>query len=60
MTGGFVEGIKALQYRSQVCNGSATLFMNPVTGKINLMLANGELLTEDSIAARLTDQRFKH
>jgi len=53
-----IEGIKALSYRTKVCNQKAIFFLNPMTNEINVELANGEILSEHEISQGAI-QRFR-
>ena len=50
---GFNAGIKALKYRFNNCKQGYEIFDNPVDGKIQIILRNGEVLEQAEIADRL-------
>lgn len=49
---GFKAGIKALKYRHRNCRRGYSLFKHPVTGKTQMLLKSGDIITEDQIAER--------
>jgi len=53
---GMIAGIKAAIYRIRTCRSGYSLFSNPLTGKVQMLLVNNKMLTEESIADRYLDQ----
>ncbi|APG60641.1 membrane protein insertion efficiency factor YidD [Christiangramia salexigens] len=50
---GFVEGIKAIKYRYRNCRPGFSLLTNPVTGELNMLLPNDDIVEEKNIAKYL-------
>ncbi|NVN18027.1 membrane protein insertion efficiency factor YidD [Muricauda sp. HICW] len=50
---GFVHGLKAFRFRYSNCRGGCGIFTNPITQETQLILPNGEVLSENQIAKRL-------
>ena len=50
MTNGFISGIKVFVYRVDVCNSSSKYFINPITGKLNLLTRSGEVIDHQQIS----------
>jgi len=50
---GFAAGLKALRYRFATCRQGAALYINPCSGKAEMILANNDILRHDEIAIRL-------
>lgn len=55
---GLLKGIKALQYRISTCKEGAGLFLNPLTGKIQMILPNNEILEEQYISETILNQHL--
>jgi putative component of membrane protein insertase Oxa1/YidC/SpoIIIJ protein YidD len=49
---GFISGLKALKYRFLNCRSGAHLIENPLTGKIQIILPNHQILDEKEISKR--------
>nr|WP_315027605.1 membrane protein insertion efficiency factor YidD [uncultured Chryseobacterium sp.] len=52
MAGGLFKGLKALKYRYENCRSSAALIQNPLTGKLQIILPNNQILNETEISER--------
>ncbi len=50
---GFFQGMKALKYRYHNCREGFEIFENPVDHTTQMILPNGDILTEPEIAERL-------
>ena len=48
---GLIKGLMALQYRFQNCRGGYRTFRNPINGKIEILLPNGEIIKEKDFRA---------
>jgi putative component of membrane protein insertase Oxa1/YidC/SpoIIIJ protein YidD len=53
-SGGFLNGIKALNLRFKTCRHGFEVFVNPIDGTKQILLTNGEILKEEVIAERFT------
>lgn len=51
-TGGFIAGVKAFKYRFQNCRSGAHLIENPLTGRLQMILPNHQVLNEQEISKR--------
>jgi len=51
-TKGFIAGIEAFLFRYKNCRGGFSLFKNPLTGKIQMVLRSKKIIGEDEIAPR--------
>jgi len=49
---GFISGLKASLYRYKTCKRGYSVFQNPVTGKVQMILANNRMIPEELIADR--------
>ena len=50
---GLVRGLQALQYRIKNCRPGASLFINPLTGKREMLLLCQDIIAEHDIADHL-------
>ena len=50
---GFFNGIKAFNYRFKNCRSGFEIFKNPVSGKIQMILPNNDVLEEKDISKNL-------
>ena len=50
---GTVAGLKALHYRFKTCRYGAIVYINPSSGKAEMILANKDIITHDKISDRL-------
>ena len=55
--GRLLDGLRALNYRIKTCNPYFQLYKNPMTSETEIILSNGDTLTEDKIAVRLIEER---
>ena len=53
---GLMVGLRSLNYRIKTCNPYFQLYKNPMTMETEIILSNGDTLTEDEIAERLIDR----
>jgi uncharacterized protein len=49
---GFISGLKAFKYRFQNCRSGAHIVENPITGKLQIILPNHEILEEKDFSER--------
>lgn len=49
---GIISGLKALKYRFENCRSGAQIFENPITGKLQIILLNNQILDEKEISER--------
>lgn len=54
---GFLSGLKAFKYRYQNCGAGANIITNPLTGKLQIILPNNEILHESEISERFINQK---
>lgn len=47
---GLRNGLHALQYRIKNCNKGSSVFINPITNKIQMVLPNDGIIEEENIA----------
>jgi len=50
---GFINGLKAFQFRYKNCRGNFAIFKNPVTNKIQMILPSQIIIDREEIAERL-------
>lgn len=50
---GLMAGLKALQYRMDACKHGSYLYINPYSGKAEMVLPNNDIICHDEIAERL-------
>ena len=50
---GFINGLKAFQFRYKNCRGNFAIFKNPVTNKIQMILPSQIIIDKEEIAERL-------
>lgn len=50
---GTVAGLKALCYRFRTCRHGAIVYINPSSGKAEMILANKDIITHDEISDTL-------
>jgi len=50
---GFAAGLRAFRYRFAACRPGAALYINPCSGKAEMILANNHILSDNEIAERL-------
>lgn len=50
---GLLKGLKALNFRIKNCKYGFELFKNPITGKMQMVLPNRQIISENGIAERL-------
>jgi len=50
---GFINGLKAFQFRYKNCRGNFTIFKNPITNKIQMILSSQTIIDRGEIAERL-------
>ena len=57
---GFIKGIEAFNYRFKNCRSGFSTFENPITGKIQMLLATDDIIGEEEIAQHyVTEHRKK-
>jgi uncharacterized protein len=49
---GIISGLKALRYRFHNCKSGAHLIENPITGTLQIILPNNQILEEKDISER--------
>jgi hypothetical protein len=47
---GLVKGLQALKYRISTCREGSALFVNPLTGKIQMILPNNDVVDQEYIS----------
>lgn len=50
---GVTAGLKALHYRFKTCRSGAVIYINPFSGKAEMILANKDTITHDKISDTL-------
>jgi putative component of membrane protein insertase Oxa1/YidC/SpoIIIJ protein YidD len=50
---GFINGLKAFQFRYQNCRGNFAIIKNPATNKIQMILPSQIIIDREEIAERL-------
>lgn len=50
---GFINGLKAFQFRYENCRGNFAIFQNPIDNKIQMVLPSQLIIDNDEIADRL-------
>jgi len=50
---GFINGLKAFQFRYKNCRGNFAIFKNPITNKIQMILPSQIIIDKEEIAERL-------
>lgn len=50
---GFINGLKAFQFRYQNCRGNFAIFKNPLTNKIQMILPSQIIIDREEISERL-------
>jgi len=50
---GFLNGLKAFQFRYKNCRGNFTIFQNPIDNKIQMILPSLIIVEKEEIAERL-------
>lgn len=54
---GFISGLKAFQFRYKNCRGNFTIFKNPITNKLQVLLPSQVIVETEEIAERLINQQ---
>lgn len=54
MSAGAIRGIKAFFFRYETCRPGYSLYINPITANIEMVMITGDIVPEDEIAERLT------
>lgn len=50
---GFIQGLKAFQFRYQNCRGNFQIFKNPISNKVQMILPSQQIIDGEEIAERL-------
>ncbi|TDP02279.1 membrane protein insertion efficiency factor YidD [Flavobacterium sp. 245] len=50
---GFIKGLKGFQFRYKNCRGNFSIFKNPITNKIQMILPSQIIIEKEEIAERL-------
>lgn len=53
---GLIKGLQSLRYRMNTCREGSALFVNPLTGKIQMILPNNEVVDQDNISDAILSQ----
>lgn len=50
---GFLNGLKAFQFRYKNCRGNFSIFQNPIDNKVQMILPSQIIIDREEIAERL-------